>query len=144
MDALADFLVLQEATLSEDEAAARLETLRLDIRSRMADRIHPLPNLSPEQRDRMDLAADYTDQWYSVGEGDRRVAFRTWYVCGRKWGDRRCNTLTLSAHWQRRHGDPLDPLGRLGRELPAAREAPLEVLLEAASARGAAEQHDGA
>ena len=107
VDALADFLVLQEATLSEDEAAARLETLRLDIRSRMADRIHPLPNLSPEQRDRMDLAADYTDQWYSVGEGDRRVAFRTWYVCGRKWGDRRCNTLTLSAHWQRRHGDPL-------------------------------------
>ena len=26
---------------------------------------------------------------------------------GASGGDRRCNTLTLSAHWQRRHGDPL-------------------------------------
>ena len=37
-----------------------------------------------EQRDDFYRAADYTDEWFSIGRDTHK--FRAFYVCGRKWG----------------------------------------------------------
>ena len=53
----------------------------------------------------MAYAADYTDEWYRLP--GNRGSFRTFYLCGRKWGQERCHTLTVSSLWSRLHQDPI-------------------------------------
>ena len=53
----------------------------------------------------MAYAAGYTDEWYHIP--DKKVSFRTFYLCGRKWGTERCHTLTVSSLWNRLHQDPI-------------------------------------
>ena len=57
--------------------------------------------------DRMDKAADYTDEWFMMGDGESRVGVRVYYICNRQVGYERCNTLTISSGWFRKHSDPL-------------------------------------
>ena len=48
--------------------------------------------------------ADHTDEWFNEGVD----TFRCYYVCGGSpdWLGRRCDTLTLSAHWERLRAGP--------------------------------------
>ena len=68
-----------------------------------------LADLSGATRDLMDFAADYTDDWFDVGEGSARVSFRALYKCDRKWGDEVCHTFIASSCWKRRFAEPLSP-----------------------------------
>ena len=57
-----------------------------------------LAHLGPAEMDRMDRAADYTDEWFTVGEGTQRMGLRVYYVCDRMLGDQtRCPTLITSS-----------------------------------------------
>ena len=58
-----------------------------------------------EQRDDFYRAADYTDEWFSIGGDAHKL--RAFYVCGRKWGGEICTTLTSSSRWNRLHNEPL-------------------------------------
>ena len=67
-----------------------------------------LAHLSAEEKERMDKAADYTDEWFHVAGPRGPVALRVFYVCARKVGaTETCSTLTTSSAWQRKHEDPL-------------------------------------
>ena len=55
----------------------------------------------------MDLAADYTDEWFHVQGTKGPVALRVFYVCRRKCGYERCATLIASSQWYRKLEDPL-------------------------------------
>ena len=57
----------------------------------------------------MDLAADYTDEWFHVAGPNGPVALRVFYVCARKVNaTETCSTLTTSSAWHRKHQDPLE------------------------------------
>ena len=74
---------------------------------RLEEHLPHLKDLPAHEGDRMDRAADYTDEWSMVGEGEHRTGVRVFYVCDRPVGYDRCPTVIVSSRWQRRWEDPL-------------------------------------
>lgn len=66
-------------------------------------------NADPDQRDNLIRAADYTDEWITSGEGERKVAFRYDYICRANLPTQggKCESATAWCAWLRRHEDPV-------------------------------------
>ena len=77
----------------------------LDIADKLDEQIHNDTSFEKcEDPAAMRRAADYTDEWF-VDE-ETKTAFRSFYVCkagGVEWP---CNTVIVSAAWDRMHADP--------------------------------------
>jgi len=73
--------------------------------SKAAKKRRAFESLGKERAAAMAYAADYTDEWYRLPGNSGN--FRTFYLCGRKWGEERCHTLTVSSLWNRLHQDPV-------------------------------------
>ena len=69
-----------------------------------------MAKMTPAQRDDMDRAADYTDEWFKVKDTSSaggHISLRVFYICNRKIGDGKCSTLITSGNWARKFEDPL-------------------------------------
>ena len=109
-DKLGEWLSDQAAEWGKDreEAEAELDVLEKNLKAAQA----PMSFLtaSPEQRELLRRAADYTDEWWQEADS----CFRAYYVCmagrGADWHTGKptyCGTLTVSSHWTRMFEDPL-------------------------------------
>ena len=99
----------EEYTAQDDLARGEKAAVALNdaLYGRLDEHLPQLKGMPAHERDRMDRAADYTDEWCMLGEGAQRMGVRVFYVCDRLWGGERCPTVIASSRWQRRFDDPL-------------------------------------
>ena len=106
-DRMVEYLNLGCSGLSAEEEDQRGAVLRQELREATCTRIRPIQGMSAEERAQLDFAADYTDEWFLVGEGAGAKALRCFYVCDANIGQEKCGTMHLSSQWKRRHANPL-------------------------------------
>ncbi len=103
-DALGEWLGGGDAFEPTEELQKEGAELALNL-WKVAKKRRAFESLGKERAAAMAYAADYTDEWYRLPGNSG--SFRTFYLCGRKWGEERCHTLTVSSLWNRLHQDPI-------------------------------------